>query len=224
MKIKDIITELDKEVIPFPWGISNGTDSLFLPEHIKRLFYKYASWEFCSPFVTDDVILADFAETYRVWSMSNYDSFKKLVDAWESDYNALDNYDRTETGSIIVAKHKGTKTASNTDATTSNSEKTTDSLNAFNSGLTPVSETSGSANDNKSVTQADASKNYTTVTDISGDIFDKDVTTYDNYRTRGNIGVMTPADSIAKEKSLRLTPLATSIVKSFIKEYCYYVG
>lgn len=224
MTLQEIIKFYENDST-FLWGIVNRSNlnALYNNDYIIRIFKKYASWTFYSLEDTADAIKEDFKNVWYEWCYSNYDSFKKLVDAWNSDYNALDNYDRTETGTIINAHHKGSKQATNIDSSTTDANKSTDSISAFNDGLTPVSETAGTADNNVSHTTANVNSNYTTITDISADVYDKDVTEYNNYRVRGNIGVMTPADSIEKEKNLRLKDLAYYIVASFIKENCYYV-
>lgn len=229
MKIEELVKYFDSLQTPFPWGIYNldKSEHLFDNSFIRRLFLKYASWCFNSIEDEKITIATDFFESWGNWCVSNFDSFKKLKTAWDSNYSAIENYDRIEEGSFTDEHHKGTRTSNNLNTKTIDKEKnkTTQSESAFNSGLTPVSETSGNSADNESemTTTANATDNFTETRDISETVFDKDTRTFENYRVHGNIGVTTNAQMLTAEIEMRLNYLAKNIVKSFVKEFCYYV-
>lgn len=73
--------------------------------------------------------------------------------------------------------------------------------------------TTADEEDNFQHTAGTAANNYVTVTDIDEDTFDKDEKSFAEYREYGNIGVMTTADIIAKERSIIVDVLDVYVSK-----------
>lgn len=168
---------------------------------------------------------AEFKGIFDSWKDCVGADYKKAIDALAASYDPLENYDRKEEGTETTERHKGSKTSFGeetiitprvkTKNTTykvsfdSSSEVETDSLESV-----PVEGTDK--------TERDATKNFTTQTDIDGTTFDKDVYTFTDRRTHGNIGVTTSQQMIQSELELRIKNYVADIIDSFISMYCYY--
>lgn len=223
-KIKDIITYNKSLAIPFDFSIVKGNKRLVENNEVMAFFRSVRSWLFDTDETDINYIWQDFTDIWSMWVDRYKNSIEKLLDGWNADYNALENYDRKEDGTITDEHHKGTKTSTNVDLENQNKFKSTDKVNAFNDGLVTSAETSGDSSDNTSTTKGNANANYTTVEDIDGSHFDKDIRTFTNYRVHGNIGVTTSAQMLTAEKEMRKNDIIFEFLKTFIKEVCYYVG
>lgn len=234
--IKQILTYDSSLVRPFNFQIAKTGNVIFSDADVRSIFRVFRSWFFDTDETEDNAVYIDFTTLWTTWLNRNIDSIEKVMNGWNADYNAIENFDKRIEGSSTVEHHKGTKTSTNVDisvnggGTHTEQNKQTNSRNAFNGGMTPTDETSGLQNENgstdtnNSTTTGNASTNYTTVEDIDGSHFDKDVSTYNGYREHGNIGIQTAASMLLSELSLRRQDVITTFVTTFIKEYCYYVS
>lgn len=215
---------------------------------------------------------AEFISDLTVWRSLHGEDFWRAIGALYAEYNPLENYDRleegsetdekhkgsvvtetvTEAGTETNAHHKGTKTSfgEETIVTPRVKTKNTTYKTAFDSSAeTETDALVSEPIDGTDKTERDATKNFTTQSDIdantydrdeksfanrsttrtteaadkSATVFDKDVHTFTNRRTHGNIGVTTSMELIASEwDDLRLKGYREGLIRMFIGEYCYY--
>lgn len=236
MQIKDILIYNKMLAVPFDFKIAKTAKIIFSDADVQSVFRLFKSWRFDSIYDTEQQIWQDFTEFYTLWVNRNIDSIEKVMDGWNADYNAIENYDKRVEGSSTIEHHKGTKTSTNIDVsmngggTHKEKNKQTDSKNAFNGGLSEVGSTQGLDTDNASsdtsnqTTTGSAQNNYTTTQDIDDTHYDKDVSTYNGYREHGNIGVQTAASMLLSELSMRRQDVIMQFIKTFIKEVCFYVS
>lgn len=208
-----------------------------------------------------------------VWRSLHGEDFFRALEALYSTYNPTENYDRMEEGSETDEKHKGsvvTETVTEAGTETTAHHKGTKTSFGEETIVTPRVKTKNTtykvAFDSSSEvetdalesvptegtdkTERDATKNFTTQTDIdastydkdeksfsndrattrtteaadkSATVFDKDVHTFANRRTHGNIGVTTTQQMIESEQDLRTKGFRESLIRMFIGEYCYYM-
>lgn len=169
-----------------------------------------------------------------------HDYVEKLYETTQYEYDPISNYDRHEEGLETTEKHKGTRTASNVNVKTSAAtdvettdtprvERVTDTdnygLGSGTSGApvqkvtenaptgTDTSRTVGTAANNYNETIGNAANNYTDTTDVSADVFDKDVLGFTDRRTWGNIGVTTTQQMIQSERDIIIDVLQVYISK-----------
>lgn len=215
---------------------------------------------------------AEFSGCFTAFTALNGENFARALVAMESFYNPLENYDRYEEGGEETARHKGsqetrtideagtdtlekhhgTKTATGEETIVTPRVKTKNTTYKIPYDTSTETETDALVSEpieGTDKTERDAAKNYTTVSDIDGTMFDKDVRRFDgrkttettknedidantfdrdtmeykNRRTHGNIGVTTSQQMLEAECSLRVKAFRESLIRQFIGEFCYYV-
>ena len=183
-----------------------------------------------------------FSDIFEQWKNDNSRNFEFLYSAMYDEYNPLENYDRKEDGSYTDEHHKGNKTATSykevttpnltTEITNRTKVKSSDFVFGFDSataspsGYTESVPTEGTdktlQTGNTEITR-NVEENYTSISDISGTVFDNDKRTFDNYHIHGNIGVLTSSDALLKEYELRKQNFVSEIIKDFIVKYTMYI-
>lgn len=185
---------------------------------------------------------SDTANQMMLQSVINqwHDYIEQLYDTTQYEYDPILNYDKHEEGTETIEKHKGTRTASNvnmktsaaTDVSTTETPRVERTSEEYSFGMgsdasgslsgktvdveptgTDTSRTEGSAANNYSQTEGTAANNYTDTTDVSASVFDKDVHTFTDRRTYGNIGVMTTQQMIREERDIIIDVLQVYISK-----------
>ena len=150
---------------------------------------------------------AGLIQAIKLWSKHRQESWQRILDALTAEYNPIHNYNREELGSEEIAKHRGSKVSTNEDVSETPATMTsTGSVVAYDSdeeSETGQSVTSPGETSNRRTAQANA--NYTTYEDIDANTFDKDVHTFVDRVTRGNIGVTKSTDLVESEIVLRNT-------------------
>lgn len=216
---------------------------------------------------------AEFIYNLATWQGIHGEDFRRAIIALYSDYNPIENYDRMEEGSEEDERHKGsvdTETITEAGTETNAHHKGSKVSTGEETIVTPrvqtknttykvpfdsSTETETDALVSEPVsgtdkTERDATKNFTTQTDIdastydkdvrefsadrattrttehadvSATVFDKDVHNFVDRRTHGNIGVTTTQQMIESEMDLRVKGFRESLIRMFIGEFCYYV-
>ena len=168
---------------------------------------------------------AEFKVVFDVWKDCVGADYKNAVDALRTAYNPLENYDRMEEGSETTERHKGSKTSFGEETIITPRVKTKNTTYKVAYDSSTETETDALVSEpleGTDKTERDASKNYTTQTDIDGTTFDKDVLNFTDRRTHGNIGVTTSQQMLASELELRIKNYVADIIDSFITMFCYY--
>lgn len=181
----------------------------------------------------------------RAWASFKDQMSENKRFAWlalHTDYNPIENYDRYEEGGYTDEHHKGSRTSTNTDLTTtpnlttevtsrtkvktSNYNYGFDSDSASPTNYTETEPTEGTDKTTQTgtnTTTGDASTNYTEVRDISESVFDKDIHTVDGSHIHGNIGVAKTSEIIADELKMREYNLAVHTIEEFVNMYTCYI-
>lgn len=176
-------------------------DNLHLPESLDPLVVgneiRYTSGDLY-PYIQS---MEGFVEELSRWSLYRTPDWQRMIDALTATYNPIENYDRQESGSEILekhkgntvtdtireegsedlAKHKGTKTSMNesTTETPRVQTKTEGSIVAFDSDIpTLADQTITTPIDGINTRTANAADNYTIVEDASETSYDHDTKTF----------------------------------------------
>ena len=154
------------------------------------------------PYIQD---AARLKSDVTAWSTYRAPDWARALTAMTENYDPLHNYKREELGSEEIAKHKGTKVSTNEDVSdtpaTITSKGSVVAYDANTESETGQSVTSPGATSNHR--QALAGANYTTYEDVSASVYDKDVHTFVNRITQGNVGVTKSQEMARDEVNLR---------------------
>lgn len=179
-------------------------------------------------FVADgDDAQTEWQATFATWKNLVGDDLHRIWETMTADYEPLENYYRKELGSEETDKHNGHKMSSNTDMTSTPTVKTQVANVAYGYNSSTAVPSNGGTSEmvsGNTHTTGTASNNYTEVSDISSTVFDKDVHTFIDRVTRGNIGVTTSQQMAESEIMLRMKKYLMAIIDSFILEFTFYVG
>lgn len=150
---------------------------------------------------------ARFKTAITNWAAIRLGDWSRAYAALLEVYDPLHNYNREELGSEEIAKHHGTKRSNNYKDTykQGNIITNTGSVVAYDSNTEAetgqsVSTPSGDGD----VRSGLAADNYEIVEDASPTSYDRDVHSFTNRITRGNIGVTKSQDMLRDEVAVRM--------------------
>lgn len=141
-----------------------------------------------------------------LWCTYRLPDWTRAYQAMTTTYNPIHNYDREELGTEEIARHHGTKRTISENVEESPGVTTTNTGYVVPYDASVESETGKSTlgYTGKNTRSADPAKNYETISDVDANTYDKDVHTYVNRKTIGNIGVTRTQEMIGDELRLRL--------------------
>ena len=222
----DLFTVLDAcAKVPADFSVKADVNGVQTEVISSDNFYKYCEYHYwdrnvysrCE--VLEGVVL-DFQNAWSTFLAFEQTNIDKMVSVYLSEYNPLNNTDRTENTTITSS---GTDTTTNTATygkTTQNSGNDvnidTSSATGYNnaSEFTPTAKDESNTTHGKKITDGGSDVNVNGVT-----YGKKDVT---EFHTSGTIGVITNQDMIEKELKLRENVLATKIITKFIRQTTMY--
>ena len=150
---------------------------------------------------------ARFKTAITNWAAIRLGDWSRAYAALLEVYDPLHNYNREELGSEEIAKHHGSKRSNNYKDTykQGNIITNTGSVVAYDSAAEAetgqsVSTPSGDGD----VRSGLAADNYELIQDIDANTYDKDVHSFTNRITRGNIGVTKSQDMLRDEVTIRM--------------------
>ncbi len=219
-KIKYQIAGFTPEQIESFFAITDGTSTVItgaaVCNYLKMTFGEYKT-------------LYPLANLWDMFNDMHKDDLLKAVDAYNANYDPLENYNGTEQN-IYYDKHGNvtdTTTHGKTTTTTANDVETENSVTTFESTtFRPDTKTKQTG----STTAADTGTT-TNVKSHSSEVtmnFDKDIYTADNInaeikKKHGNLGVTTSQQMITSEWELRKNPVLCMYIDMFVNQYAYYV-
>ena len=188
-------------------------------------FYQYCEYNFYDRNVvsrcdTLDGVILDFQTAWSTFLDFEQSNIDKMVSTYLSEYNPLNNAERTED---TTTQSSGTDTTNNTvtyGKSTRNSGTDASTDTSLASGydnpdaLSPTSKNESGTTYGKTIADTGTDQNNTGVT-----YGKKDVTT---FHTSGTIGVITNQDMIEKELKLRENVLKKKIIDKFIRQTTVY--
>lgn len=156
---------------------------------------------------------------YDIWLLylDMYDdSIDKSMIALRTEYNPLENYDRTESGGETESRDPNgrTYTYNSTTTTTAGLYGDKTEVSTYDSGLKDERKSLRGHETNEHDTEAKTGTDG--VTDTFGDR-----TTTRNSRVHGNIGVTTSQQMLAAELEIRRYNLFADYINRFIRTYCF---
>lgn len=158
------------------------------------LFKRYSDYSFVG---------FDFNDFLVDWNSYNFlkvNDLKRMLDAYNSDYNPIHNYDRKEVVSVEYGEREKTNTYGKKVETVENS-------------VVPF-DTESFSNTEKIETNNDSHiDNY----------FEETATDTTTNNTSGNIGITTTQMMIESELSLRTRIIVYDYLKEFVKNFLYYI-
>lgn len=154
------------------------------------------------PFLQDP---AQLKAQIGVWSSYRLPDWQRMLAALTAEYNPIHNYYREELGSEEIAKHKGTHRS------TAYKETETPGVTVTNTGSVVPYDANAERETGQSVQtptgtntrQGLPAENYVEERDIDANTYDKDVHSFADRVTQGNIGVTRTQEMIADELELR---------------------
>lgn len=174
---------------------------------------------------------APLANLWFMYDSTHHADFLKAWTAWNAEYNPLENYNGIETNVRQYMDGETTQTVSHgktttntilgdgmvteTQVTTFDSETPRDDTKTINTGSTETSD-SGTT-----TTTTDQSVKSLTV---DGTNYTADKIEAETNTRHGNLGVTTSQQMITSERDMRLNPLITMYLDTFISDYAYYVS
>ena len=161
------------------------------------------------------------------WCAYRIADWNRMETALTEQYNPIYNYFREELGSEEIAKHKGTKRSRNYKDSYEPGVVMTNTGNvmAYNSSTEKeTGQTVVTPSGDPNVRSGLAADNYEIEQDVDANTYDKDVHSFDQRITQGNIGTTQTADMIANEIRIRTAnSLLEIIAAEFEDKFCMQV-
>lgn len=223
-----IVNELDYPTSADPWAVvwtdGDNVSHMLISSNTVRRYYRYRYGDF---------YCENMHAKFDIYNIIQAGDLYRALQAWDAEYNPLDNYNGKETRVIIDNKGAETTTRENdpehnkvTTAALTGTESahytTTDDSDTAR--LETKDTTAGGTETTDDVkTTTEKTRGTTTLTvdgtsytahDVHGDILTK----------AGNLGVTTTQQMITSECEMRLNPVQKNYLDRFIYEYGLYVG
>lgn len=174
---------------------------------------------------------APLANLWFMYDSTHHADFLKAWTAWNAEYNPLENYNGIETNVRQYMDGETTQTVSHGKKTTNtilgDGMKTETKVTTFDS-TTPRDD---NITTNTGSTETADSGTTTTTTDqsvksltVDGKNYTADKIEAETNERHGNLGITTSQQMITSERDMRLNPLITMYLDTFISEYAYYVS
>lgn len=203
---------------------------------INRLMTDYGDWSFVyndlqTRYTVTDPLIA-FLRQWIDYKNDNMDNWLRIAKAYNSEYNPIHNYDRTEehTAKSNWADHTSNSGSDSTNQTTPVESTSTHYYNPDNSeGIKITNKSTTFDNENLVDTVSNTTTGYERTTNDLGEMLttvtrgtEVDRTgnneiTEDTTRTKGNIGITTTQQMIQAEIELRKLDMLTYIIDGFAK-------
>lgn len=221
---KRIDTQIDEYTTPLPISDIKDNDNNVILTASLLLSYLYNTY---GNYKTN----APLANLWFMYDSTHHADFLKAWAAWNAEYNPLENYNGIETnvrqymdgettqtvshGKTTTNTIKGNGMRSETQVTTFDSETPRDDTVTINTGSTET------ADSGTTTTTTDQSVKSLTV---GGESYTADKIEAETNARHGNLGVTTSQQMITSERDMRLNPLITMYLDTFISDYAYYVS
>lgn len=233
----NLVVEIDGETTVQKEIFSNDNLNFFM----KNVYGKRILIKECDSLAD---AFASFVDYFVYYKTIFQDDLNRLYNAWITEYNPLDNYDRHEDSSTETSKeekhsisesgensNEKSDEASGTDTTTEIFENTTEEYESgMNSSksFTPDRKTTNASLVNGNTTDLlhgekhDISESGSFSSEKSDDISGTDSTTVSSH-IRGNIGVMSSQDLQNQEQNLRMKMQIENYIKLIVDKFTIMV-
>lgn len=168
----------------------------------------------------------------HVWNTIQLPIWEKLYQTTQYEYNAIHNYDRTETITETTEDTRSGSLTGSNKGTNSQTEETTETVDNSGSEETEVSaENVSTYQPEQNITRRDSQDNTrdssirgNTSQDITQATTDslKRVYTHSN-RTEGNVGITTTQQMLQAERDIVDFSVYQKIAEDFVDQFCLYV-
>lgn len=221
---KRIDTQIDEYTTPLPISdIKDNDNNVILTASllISYLYNTYGNYKTNAP----------LSNLWLMYDSTHHADFLKAWTAWNAEYNPLENYNGIETNVRQYMDGETTQTVSHGKKTTNtilgDGMKTETKVTTFDS-TTPRDD---NITTNTGSTETADSGTTTTTTDqsvksltVGGENYTADKIEAETNARHGNLGVTTSQQMITSEREMRLNPLITMYLDTFISDYAYYVS
>lgn len=221
---KRIDVQIDEYTTPLPISdIKDNENNVILTANllISYLYNTYGNYKTNAP----------LANLWFIYDSTHHADFLKAWSAWNAQYDPLENYNGTETNVRQYMDGETTQTVSHGKKTTNtilgDGMKTETKVTTFDS-TTPRDD---NITTNTGSTETADSGTTTTTTDqsvksltVDGKNYTADKIEAETNTRHGNLGVTTSQQMITSERDMRLNPLITMYLDTFISDYAYYVS
>lgn len=235
MNSYDVATQVadinDQYPLGTPWKVSyndsnNNEVTLITSEQVSKfLTYKYGCF-----------ICSNLYSKFLFYNSMHIDDLKKAFEAWNANYNPLDNYsgeterihtrdDGDETKTHTTGGNGGThnKVTNQALSGTYTQHDTTTYDSATFRGESKDSQYGGTETIDDLHTE-DKTSHSTVSKTIDSTSYSGDEINHEIEKKHGNLGVTTSQEMITSEIDMRLNPLAVRYLELFVAEFCSYVG
>lgn len=213
-----------------PWAVVYGTSPNDVTLITDAVVYDYLRLKY-SRFECPDMW-----DKFGIYNTLHVDDFKRALDAWNAEYNPLDNYNGT-TERVTTDTH-GDETKTHTTGGTDGTHKkvTTQALaNTYTQHDTTTYDSTSPRMESKDIQNGgnettddlhtEDKTAHTEVTKTVGDAsYTGDIIHTESENKHGNLGVTTSQQMIQSEVDMRLNPVQKQYLDRFIYEYAYYAG
>lgn len=165
---------------------------------------------------------------WTVYKSTHYADFLRAWDAWNANYNPLENYNGDETNVYL------TNDGAETETTTHGKSTTTTANNVTNTAYSTTYDSDVEKETDKNVQSGSTTAADSGTTSVTRDRNTKNLTvgnttyTADNVHAEiknrhGNLGITTSQQMITSEIDMRMKPLIQMFIDVFISDYAYYI-
>lgn len=208
------------------WSVKANNNTLITSD-VASSYLKYNYGRF---------MCSDLYNKFVLFNTMQAADLKKAVEAWNADYNPIDNYNGTT--SRVVTDTNGDETLTHLTGDESGEHKTIETVATDNAATTTFKTA-----DNDDTPHIDDKTTSTGGTITTNDLITRDIkshdtisktvddTTYsaDNIHTEtenkhGNLGVTTTQSMIMSECEMRLNPVIKQYLDTFVYQYAVYIG
>lgn len=215
--------QIDEYISPPPISdITDNNGNVILSANLllSYLYHTYGNYKSNAP----------ISQLWFMYDAIHHADFLKAWAAWTAEYNPLENYNGIETNVRQYMDGDETETITHGKTTTNSTGAggivTVTQVTTFDS-TTPRDDTKTT---NTGTTTATDSGTTTTGKVKSAKSLSVDDTTYtadkieaETNSRHGNLGVTTSQQMITSETEMRMNPLITMYIDTFVSEYCYYI-
>lgn len=213
--------QIDEYISPPPISdITDNNGNVILSSNLllSYLYHTYGNYKTNAP----------MSQLWFMYDAIHHADFLKAYDAWTATYNPLDNYNGSETNVYLTNDGEETETITHgkTTTTTANDIINETAVTTFDSAAYKPegkNEQSGSSTDTESGTTTTRRDRTEKTLTVDGETYTADNVHAELKKRSGNLGVTTSQQMITSEVDMRLNPLVTMYIDTFISEYAYCI-
>ena len=218
--IDEQINDIWAQPLPNFWALRDGSGDIILPAqdvlaYLQQMYGNYKT-------------RADISYLWTCYGTTHHADFHKAWDAWQAEYNPLDNFNGNETNVYLTNNGGENETITHgkrTTYTAHNIQNKTDVTTFDNTALKPEgqnTQTGSSTDDESGTTTTNRNRTSKSLT-VDNTTYTADNVHAEIKRRSGNLGLTTSQQMITSEVKMRMNPLFMMYLDNFIADYAYCI-